>query len=165
MRITRTILVMCILAPATVSAALLPLLNPGFESGTDNWSQWGSGSYTAEATTADARTGSQSLLVSVGSGGTGLRYQRVAAMPGKRYTASAWAKHASNGTTGRLKIEFHASGENKLTEIPLDFTASSTWTQYEQTGIAPASTVTVTITCEANAGSDILFDDTATMMP
>ncbi|MHC4961327.1 MAG: carbohydrate binding domain-containing protein, partial [Planctomycetota bacterium] len=161
MRITRTILVMCILAPATVSAALLPLLNPGFESGTDNWSQWGSGSYTANETTADARTGSQSLLVSVPPGGTGLRYQRVAATPGKRYTASAWAKHASNGTAGRLKIEFHASGESKLTEIPLDFTATSTWTQYEQTGIAPASTVTVTITCEANAGSDILFDDTA----
>ena len=73
MRITRVILIMCMFAPATVSAALLPLLNPGFESGIANWNEWGSGSYTANATTADARTGSQSLLVSVGSGGTGLR--------------------------------------------------------------------------------------------
>ncbi|MHC4771567.1 MAG: hypothetical protein ACYS8O_07215, partial [Planctomycetota bacterium] len=86
MRITRSILIACLFAPATVSAALLPLLNPGFESGTANWSEWGSGTYTAEATTDDARTGSQSLLVSVDPGGTGLRYQRVAATPGKLYT-------------------------------------------------------------------------------
>ena len=161
MRITRIILILCLFAPATVSAALLPLLNPGFESGTSNWSVWGSGAYTAEATTADARTGSQSLLVSVGSGGTGLRYQRVAATPGKRYTVSAWVKHYANGTGGVLKIEFHDSGNDKITDIPLYFTATSTWTQYEQSAIAPASATQVTITCVGNGGSEILFDDTA----
>jgi hypothetical protein len=161
MRITRIILIMCMFAPTTVTAALLPLLNPGFESGTVNWGQWGSGSYTADATTADARTGSQSLLVSVGSGGVGLRYQRVAATAGKRYTVSAWVKHSANGTGGALKIEFHDSGNTKLADLPLNFTATSAWTRYEHSAIAPASATQVTISCEAIAGSGILFDDTA----
>ena len=147
--------------PGLVSAALLPLLNPGFESGTTNWSQWGSGTYTANATTADAHSGNQSLLVSVASGSVGMRYQRVAATAGKRYTVSAWVKHDSNGTGGTLKIEFHDSGDNKLTEILLDFTATSTWTQYEQSAIAPPSTAKVTIACVADLGCDILFDDAA----
>ena len=146
---------------ATVSAALLPLLNPGFESGTASWSQWGSGTYTANATNADARSGSQSLLVSVASGSVGLRYQRVAATSGKFYTVSAWVKHYANGTSGKLKIEFHDSGNNKIAETPVDFTATSTWTQYELSAISPATTAKVTISCESNAGSDILFDDAA----
>ena len=145
------------LLPSVGSAALLPLLNPGFESGTTSWIEWGEGTYSSRDTRADAHSGKRSLWVNSG-GSYAMRYQRVNAVAGSMYTVGAWVKQSSGNNSASIKVGFLNGGE-QIVSYSLSVAATDTWTYHSISHVSPVGTTLVSAVCVANNGSSILFDD------
>lgn len=135
------------------------LVNPGFESGTTAWFEWGTGTYSTSIETSNSHSGAQCLLVSTGLGDSGLRYQRVSGVENLIYTAKVWAKISAGSNVAALKLEFHSDPSTKIIDYVLPISATGTWTEYQISNLSPSGTTLVTASCVASNNSDILFDD------
>jgi len=122
------------------------ITNSGFETNTTGWSVFG-GSATIASTTAQAHSGTQSLLI---TGRTqtyqGPQYSVLSlATPGTSYTLSLWGRLPSSNSTGSLTVTLHytcsggsSAGENYFTWIATSAASASSWTQFSGVQTFPA---------------------------
>jgi hypothetical protein len=132
------------------------LINPSFESGITDWSTYGNGVYNV--ITSDYHAGTQCVELG-GPTDLSLLYQRAAGAVGNIYTVSVWAKSNSGTASAALKLEFHQDGSTQISQTPVNFTATSTWTKYSVSGTAPAGTTLVTAAIVGQVGDYVHFDD------
>jgi len=122
------------------------ITNSGFETNTTGWSVFG-GSATIASTTAQAHSGTQSLLI---TGRTqpyqGPQYSVLSLVtPGTSYTLSLWGRLPSSNSTGSLTITLHytctggsSAGENYFTWVATSAASATSWTQFSGVQTFPA---------------------------
>ena len=122
------------------------ITNSGFETNTTGWSVFG-GSATIASTTAQAHSGTQSLLI---TGRTqpyqGPQYSVLSLVtPGTSYTLSLWGRLPSGNSTGSLTVTLHytcsggsSAGENYFTWVATSAASASSWTQFSGVQTFPA---------------------------
>jgi carbohydrate binding protein with CBM4/9 domain len=122
------------------------ITNSGFETNTTGWSVFG-GSATITSTTAQAHSGTQSLVI---TGRTqpyqGPQYSVLSlATPGASYSLSLWGKLPSSNSTGSLTVTLHytcnggtSAGENYFTWVATAAASASSWTQFSGVQTFPA---------------------------
>jgi hypothetical protein len=113
--------------------------NSGFETNTTGWSVFGGGSATIASTTAQAHSGTQSLVI---SGRTqpyqGPQYSVLSLVtPGTSYSLSLWGRLPSSNSTGSLTVTLHytcsggsSAGENYFPWVATLAASASSWTQF-----------------------------------
>src|SRR6185369_14126626 len=121
------------------------ITNSGFETNTTGWSVFG-GVATIASSTAQAHSGSQSLLI---TGRTqtyqGPQYSVLSlATPGTSYTLSLWGRLPANAT-GSLIVTLHytcsggsSAGDNYFTWVASSAASASSWTQFSGVQTFPA---------------------------
>ena len=154
-------------------SSILP--NGDFEAGIGGWSNWGNG--TLSASTAQARSGTQSLLSTAraGTGGYAAYGLTSLVQRGTTYSVSAWLLHTgAANTTGRLaaKVECTAAtappGHNTYPWLQNNgAVAPNTWTQLSGNLVIPdCDLVDVAIYFEgADTGIDVYLDDVSVIPP
>ena len=122
------------------------ITNSGFETNTTGWSVFG-GSATIATTTAQAHSGTQSLVI---TGRTqtyqGPQYSVLSLVtPGTSYTLSLWGRLPSSNSTGSLTVTLHytcsggsSAGENYFTWVATSAASASSWTQFSGVQTFPA---------------------------
>lgn len=122
------------------------ITNSGFETNTTGWSVFG-GSATIASTTAEAHSGTQSLVI---TGRTqpyqGPQYSVLSlATPGTSYTMSVWGRLPSSNATGSLTVTLHytcsggsSAGENYFTWVATSAASATSWTQFSGAQTFPA---------------------------
>jgi len=122
------------------------ITNSGFETNTSGWSVFG-GAATIARTTAQAHSGTQSLLI---TGRTqpyqGPQYSVLSiATPGTSYSLSLWGRLASSNATGSLTVTLHytcsggsSAGENYFTWVATAAASATSWTEFSGVQTFPA---------------------------
>jgi len=122
------------------------ITNSGFETNSAGWSVFG-GTATIATTSAQAHSGTQSLLI---TGRTqpyqGPQYSVLSvATPGSSYTLSLWGRLPSSNSTGSLTVTLHytcsggsSAGDNYLTWVATSAASASSWTQFSGAQTFPA---------------------------
>ncbi|HYQ01978.1 MAG TPA: carbohydrate binding domain-containing protein [Polyangiaceae bacterium] len=130
----------------TGGAGVNLITNSGFETNTTGWSVFG-GSATIASSSAEAHSGTQSLLI---TGRTqtyqGPQYSVLSlATPGTSYTLSLWGKLPSSNATGSLIVTLHytcsggsSAAENYFTWVASSAASASSWTQFSGAQTFPA---------------------------
>ena len=115
------------------------ITNSGFETNTTGWSVFGGGSATIATSTAQAHSGTQSLLI---TGRTqpyhGPQYNVLSLVtPGTSYSLSLWGRLPSSNATGSLTVTVHytcsggsSAGENYFPWVATSPASASSWTQF-----------------------------------
>ncbi len=159
---------------STLIGNINPLLNPGFESGSVNWQQLGSGgtaniqnnptnahsgSYYAELTTSTATD--HPVFYAADTNNVA---QYVSVNPGDVITFGGWGYHVSGDGKARWGLEVSDANKKNASYIaasPYNVTAS-TWTYFQSTYTVPAGMAFVRFYCEvggSSGASDDRFDD------
>ena len=122
------------------------ITNSGFETNTTGWSVFG-GSATIASTTAQAHSGTQSLVI---TGRTqtyqGPQYSVLSLVtPGTSYSLSLWGRLPSSNSTGSLTVTLHytcsggsSAGENYFPWVATSAASASSWTQFSGVQTFPA---------------------------
>jgi len=122
------------------------ITNSGVETNTTGWSVFG-GSATIATTTAQAHSGTQSLVI---TGRTqtyqGPQYSVLSLVtPGTSYSLSLWGRLPSTNSTGSLIVTLHytcsggsSAGENYFTWVPSTPASATSWTQFSGVQTFPA---------------------------
>jgi hypothetical protein len=122
------------------------ITNSGFETNTTGWSVFG-GSATIASTTAQAHSGTQSLLI---NGRTqtyqGPQYSVLSvSTPGTSYSLSLWGRLAASNATGSLTVTLHytcsggsSAADNYLTWVGTSAASATSWTQFSGVHTFPA---------------------------
>ena len=115
------------------------ITNSDFETNTTGWSVFGGGSATIARTTAQAHSGTQSLVI---TGRTqtyqGPQYSVLSLVtPGTSYSLSLWGRLPSSNSTGSLTVTLHytcsggsSAGENYFPWVATSAASASSWTQF-----------------------------------
>lgn len=127
------------------------IVNGGFESGTNNWLNWGGTNTIVSA----SHSGSSALQSGPGTGGMGQDLQGWS--PGETYTLSGWAEVTADGQTGWIGL--HVTVNGVTTNYALAYTSSSY--QYQQLQVTlPANTTSVqAYVWNGSSSSSIIADD------
>lgn len=125
--------------------------NPGFENGLDGY--WKVG--TAASATDAANSELKSAKMCDGEGGFG---KDIAAIPGKTYTLTAFAKKTGSPLCGVLKIEFKNSSNQVIDYAEIAISATD-WQQYTVSKVAPAGTAYVNPMVWKCQGGCLYVDD------
>jgi hypothetical protein len=143
------------------------LANGGFEedslpddSEADGWRvfNW-KGSVSVVDDPAGAHSGSRYIEASAPHGGYAGCYMATDGRAGVTYTATAYMR-ATEGDTGKLKVEFKDQGQNVITKVEGEKTVGEEWARYSTTGTAPAGTWQVTVVCTVDSQDNtVLYDD------
>ncbi|HXS31420.1 MAG TPA: carbohydrate binding domain-containing protein, partial [Steroidobacteraceae bacterium] len=122
------------------------ITNSDFETNTTGWSVFG-GSATIASTTAQAHSGTHSLVI---SGRTqpyqGPQYSVLSLVtPGTSYSLSLWGRLPSSNATGSLTVTLHytcsggsSAGENYFPWVATSAASASSWTQFSGVQTFPA---------------------------
>ncbi len=97
--------------------------------------------------------------MNLGGSDFALMYQRVSGNADEGYTVKVWAKSASAGGMGEIKLEFHDSSQTKIVEYRQYIYPSTEWLEYSVAGVAPGGTTYVTATVVGLAGTTVSYDD------
>jgi hypothetical protein len=148
----------------TVSNIVNAISNPGFESGTSQWS------FPAAATidTASPHSGANAARIVRTTVGTSTvtNSPRVAVQAGASYTAEVWVKTASvaNGNGARVVLQWYNSSGTVISSTTLLTGASGTtaWQKISRSAlVAPSTAVTARLQLQlSNATGTVWFDDT-----
>ena len=123
------------------------ITNSDFETNTTGWSVFGGGSATIARTTAQAHSGTQSLVI---TGRTqtyqGPQYSVLSLVtPGTSYSLSLWGRLPSSNSTGSLTVTLHytcsggsSAGENYFPWVATSAASASSWTQFSGVQTFPA---------------------------
>lgn len=139
--------------PVQVQAASPNLLqNPGFESGTNSWYQFGSSA--GSATTGNAHSGSNALQLGTGEAGLA---QNVTLQPNTVYALSAWGK--TSGTSDFAQVTLRVTDNNGTQyEFRTSFAASD-YNRAARTITTPASVASALVYVLKSAGSGYFYAD------
>ena len=125
------------------------ITNSGFETNTTGWSIFGGGSGTIATTTAQAHSGTQSLVI---TGRTqtyqGPQYSVLSLVtPGTSYSLSLWGRLPTSNATGSLTVTLHytcsggsSAGENYFPWVATLAASASSWTQFSGVQTFPTCT-------------------------
>jgi hypothetical protein len=146
-------------------------VNPFFETDASGWFV-NSGEGAIVRSTAQAHEGAASLLLTPDGVGTQAAARSVAVtgiLPGMVLRASAWLRCAVARTV-RLRIDWRDSGGTLLSTSNLDIAVSAaTWTFFDMTGTAPASTaqagITAVMTGTPPASNTLHIDEARLLVP
>jgi hypothetical protein len=139
--------------PTPVPAALNLVLNPGFESGSKNWTNWGN----SAAVKSDAVGGSYSLRVGTGAGG---RHQKVALSPNQAYALTAKTK----GETGHIGVTFRDSAGTIVKEFSL-LSGSTTYQTISLDIVAPPAFSYAEVWAYKDSGTAYMYVDDFVLKP
>jgi hypothetical protein len=155
---------------ATLSGALTPLTNPGFESGSANWVLLGSGgsvnfgsnsanahSGTGYAELSTAASEDHPVLYAADSSGSA---EYFPVNPGDIITFGGWGYHVSGNGKARwgLEVSDH-NKENKIYYSAEPFNVKvSTWVNFQSSYTVPIGVSYVRFYCEAGATTEPTVD-------
>ena len=148
-------------------ANLVP--DPSFEfDAAKQWDEWSSQSTVRSSTKAYSGHHSIKVTDSSTTDNAGVVTQRVPAVPGRAYTASAWVQRTSGSGIPMIYLQFHdglGSGtsdriEARTVEVPV---SNSTWKTASVSGVAPVGTRYVDVLVYSTNASVATFyvDDVA----
>lgn len=131
------------------------LSNPGFESGTTGWTDWGNSSVVA----SNAHSGASSLRSGTAAGGKGQTIS-TGVTAGASYTLSGWGKLSASGGSnyGSLSYTCYNASGMQLASGNVAFTTTS-YTQKSVTFTAPANTATIQVGVWAGGSSYYFYQD------
>jgi hypothetical protein len=153
-------------ADASFTTGALPnlILNPGFESGTTNWTLDPGASI--DRTPADAHSGNNSLSL------TGLlawqgSTQFVAVTAGQSYTYSGWERSSSaTGNSGYITLTSYDANYVQIgSGTSLVFASTGAWSSKSGTYVPPAGAVRVSIRVQNDGPGSYWFDDLSLTQP
>lgn len=128
------------------------LQNPGFESGRNNWFDFGGSG--ASTTSSVVHNGAQSLVMGTGQQGAG---QLVALQPNTYYSISAWGKTSGGSDYSQVTLRVIDGGGNNV-DYQMSFNLSD-WTRQARTILTPSSVQTGLVYILKNGGSNYFYVD------
>lgn len=131
------------------------LSNAGFESGRDNWFDFGGSGATT--TTNTSHTGSASLVVGPGQQGVG---QLITLQPNTYYSISAWGK--SSGTEYSQITLRVVDGSNNQVNYQISYTLND-WVRQARTILTPSTVSSALVFVLKNAGTGYFYADDITV--
>jgi hypothetical protein len=132
-----------------------PILNPGFEQGSADWSLSGS----AAVVNANQHSGSYSLTM---NGGTGSATQVITGLtPNTTYTLSGWDRVSSSGggNVARLGVRNYGGADTWVDN------SSTAYTQKSVTFTTGATSTQATIYCSKPVSGNAAYFDDLTLLP
>jgi secreted trypsin-like serine protease len=144
-------------------ASDLPVLNPGFENGLTNWSQYGLGGNTASRDHPYAGTSDAKIVDSSATGSTGLASAMVPATAGLGYTVSARV-YVETGVPS-LYLRFYDDADTLVGNFAVGFVgAAQQWLPLELSAIAPhGATRVATLLYSSSTNTGTAYFDQVTI--
>jgi len=151
-------------ASFTTGAPLDLILNPGFESGSANWTLDPGASI--DTTAADAHSGNNSLKL-MGLVAWQGSSQYVAVTAGRSYTFSGWERSTSaTGNSGYITLTAYDANYVQIgSGTSLVFASTSSWSSKSGTYVPPAGAVRVSIRVQNDGPGTFWFDDLSLTQP
>ena len=132
------------------------VVNPGFESGLNNWTIWSNGNNSAAYTESGGHSGSYRLTHWANSAYQVSTYQTFTGLANGTYTVTAWVQSSGGQKTCQLYAQ-NFGGTEKNVALP---TSSGTWKQITITGINVTNgQCEIGLWSDANAGNYCSMDD------
>lgn len=140
-------------SPAPVAPASTNMVsNPGFESGTTGWGNWGN----ARVVSGEASSGTSALSVGPDAGGAGQLVPGI--VPGNTYRLTAQAKVSATSETVYVGINFVDASGIPFTQNSV-VVASTAYTTASVDVVAPPDAVNALVYVWKNAGTGIAYVD------
>jgi len=154
---------------ASLSGALMPLSNAGFESGGSGWVLLGSGgSVTFPSNSANAHSGSGYAEISANAGDHPVLYaadssnsaEYFAVTPGEVITFGGWGYHVSGDGKARWGLEVSdVNKENKIYYSAEPFNVKvSSWVNFQSSYTVPIGVAFVRFYCEVGTSTEPTVD-------